>query len=63
MESKEEDVETKKGKCFGCGKVLSEEEQEIGICESCAETSVVEGVELLEAEERDRLRADSMMYH
>lgn len=62
MESKEEDADTKKVKCFGCGNVLSEKEQEIGICESCAETSVAEGFELVEVEGRDRLRADGMMY-
>jgi hypothetical protein len=53
----------KKGvKCFGCGKVLNIVEQEIGLCKSCSEGSIEEGFEMVDAEERDEVRAEAMMY-
>jgi hypothetical protein len=50
-------------KCFGCGVVLSDaDDKEIGLCKSCSERSVEEGFEMVDAEERDSVRAEAMMY-
>jgi hypothetical protein len=49
-------------KCFGCGKVLNIVEQGIGLCKSCSERSIEEGLEMVDAEEQDSVRAEAMMY-
>ena len=49
-------------KCFGCGVVLEGANKEIGLCKSCSKRSVEEGFELFDADERDKIRADGMMY-
>ena len=57
MKKKEKEV-----KCFGCGAVLKGVDEEIGLCKSCSERSIEEGFEMVEAEERDKARAEAMMY-
>ena len=59
---KRKDLDNKSVKCFCCGNVLGVSEQEVGLCKSCSERSVVEGFELFDAEERDKVRADEMVY-
>ena len=49
-------------KCFGCGVILKGVEKEVGLCKSCSERSITEGFELFDLEERDKVRADGMMY-
>ena len=62
MTTEEKGTHIKMVKCFGCGRELSEKERDIGLCKSCAETSVTEGFELLDAEARDKVRAEAMVY-
>ena len=59
---KEKTVKGKDVKCFGCGAVLDGAEKEIGLCKSCSKRSVEEGFELFDANERDAVRAEAMMY-
>lgn len=60
--SKEGDEFEKLDKCAGCGKGLTVEEQEVGLCSECSEDATVGGLKLLDAEEQEQLRAVGMMY-
>ena len=59
---KEGDGFGKLDKCAGCGKSLTAEEQEVGLCSKCDEEATIGGLKLLDVEEREQLRAEGVMY-
>lgn len=57
-DKKEGDGFEKLDKCAGCGKSLTAEEQGVGLCSRCGEEAATGALKLLDAEEREQLRAE-----